>query len=77
MNSKLKQDQLAKELSYSSSNLQSYRHDIKKQSPHKLNAPKRTQKASNDLKRPQMTSKEPGNKIDEPVSKKGKLKGVQ
>ena len=56
INSKLRQDQIAKVLSYSSSTLQHYRHDIKLQNPYKSNGPKRTQKpqmTSNDLIRSQ------------------------
>ena len=49
INPKLGQDQIAKEVSYSCSTLQRYRHDIKMQSPYKPNGPKRT--PSNDPKR--------------------------
>ena len=50
INPKLKQDQIAKELGYSSSTLQRYRHDIKVQSRYKSNGPKK--------QRAQMTSKD-------------------
>ena len=49
INLKLTQDQTAKELGYSSSTLQRYRHGIKMQSPYKSNSPKKD--------RTQMTSK--------------------
>ena len=51
MKPKLKEDQIAKDLGYSSSTLQRYRNDIKMQSPYKSNYTKRTQKTFNDLKR--------------------------
>ena len=47
---KVKQKEIATELGYSSSTLQSYRQDIKMQSPYKSNNPKRSPKTSNDLK---------------------------
>ena len=69
-NPKLKQYEIAKQLSYSSSTLQRYRTDIDVPSPYKIqsnNTNKRTKNVSNsncdnnshlkhDLKRPQMTS---------------------
>ena len=71
---KLRQDQITKELGYSSSTLQPYRHNIKMQSPYKLNGLKRTQKTSKDhSKRPEMTSKEPAN--GKLAIKKGRVKG--
>ena len=72
-NPKMKQKELAKELGYSSSTLQRYRQDIKMQSPHKLNNPKRRQMTSNGRKRPQMTSKNT-NENDISVSEKSKNK---
>ena len=71
VNPKIGQDQIAKELGYSSSTLQRYRNDIKEHRPYKLNFrdvnysrrlrdPKGTQKSSNDdFKRLQMTSERP------------------
>ena len=59
VNPKLEQDQKAKELGCSSSTSQPYRHERKLQSPCKSNGSKRIQKTSIDLKRPEMTSKEP------------------
>ena len=55
---KLKQKEKAKELGYSSCTLQRYGYDIKLQSSYQSNNPKRTRKTSNDLKRPQITSKD-------------------
>ena len=69
INPKKKQKEIAKELDYSTSTLQRYRKDTKMQSPYKSNNPNRSSKTSNDLKRPQLTSK---NAIDKPVSKKEK-----
>ena len=57
-NPELKQDQVTKELCFSSSTLQCYRYDIKMQNPYKSNNPKRTQNTPSDLKTPQMTSNE-------------------
>ena len=45
---KIRKGQLAKDLGYSSSTLQRYRHDIKMRSPYMSSCPRRTQ-------RPQMT----------------------
>ena len=53
INPDVKHDQREKELGCPSSNLQRYRHDMKIQNPYKNNASERTQKTSNDLKRPQ------------------------
>ena len=44
INPNLKQDQIAKELGYSSFTLQRYRHDIKMQRLYKTSGPKTTQK---------------------------------
>ena len=57
LNPNLRQSGLAKELEMPCSSLQRYRHHLKRQSPYKSNTPLKTQKTSNDLKRPQMTSK--------------------
>ena len=72
MNPNLGQDQIAKKLGCSSSTLQRYRNDINMLSPYRIpaNSQKRKQKisnpehdlemlqmTSNDLKRPQLTSK--------------------
>ena len=71
-NPKLKQSQIANQLGYSSSTLQSYRKDINMPSPYIIqsnNTNNRTKKSSNsnsntnshpacDVKRPQMTSSE-------------------
>ena len=51
----------ANELGHSSSTLQRYRHDTKMQSAFKSNNPKRRQRTSNDLERPQ---KEPFTDVD-------------
>ena len=70
VNPKRKQNEIAIDIGYSCSTLQRYRNDIKRHSPYKLNNPKEPQKTPNarsaissqtkhDLKRPQMTSKEP------------------
>ena len=48
---------IAKELGNSSWTLQFYRQNMKIQSPYKSNNPKKHQMTSNDLKRPQKTSK--------------------
>ena len=58
VNPKFRQNQLAREVGYSISPLQRYRHVIKIQSPYKPNGSKRSQKTASDLKRPQKTSKE-------------------
>ena len=66
-NPKLKQIEIANQLGYSSSTLQRYRNDINMFSPYRIQANKRTEKASNtnfdnnshtnhDVKRPQVTS---------------------
>ena len=58
--------------------LQRSRHDIKMQSPYKSTGPKRTQKTSNDLERPELTSKEssPINETVKPnTSTKNNMKG--
>ena len=75
VNPKIKQNQLAKEVSCSSSTLQRYRIDINMLSPYRIppNSNKgkqifsnrehdleRLQRTSNDLKRPQTTSKDNG-----------------
>ena len=53
VNPRMKQKELAKELTYSSSTIQRYRQDIKLQSPCWSNSPKRLLMTSNDdLKRP-------------------------
>ena len=49
-NPKMKQKEIAKELGYSSSILQRYRQDIKKQSPDNSNNPKKRQMTSKELK---------------------------
>ena len=63
---KIKQGQIAKELRFSSFALQRYGNDMKLQSFYRTNQPKRKQTlahvanmTSNDLKRPQLTSKQP------------------
>ena len=72
-NPKLKQSEIAKQLGYSSSTLQSYRNDIKMLSPYRSqsnNTNKRSEKTSNtifnnnsyrdpDSKRPQLTGNDP------------------
>ena len=88
-NPKLKQSEIANQLGYSSSTLQSYRIDINILSPYKIqpdNTKKRTRKTSNtnsdnnshrdfDLKRPQMTSNDPNkHKTNTKYNKKNKLK---
>ena len=47
----MKQNEIAKELGYSSSTLQRYRQDIKMQSPYKSNNPIKRQMTSEGLKR--------------------------
>ena len=75
LNPKIKQNQIAKDLSFSSSTLQRYRKDINMFSPHRFpinNTNKKRQKISNanldakstnehDHKKPQMTSNDFGN----------------
>ena len=73
INPKMKQMEVAKELGYSSSTFQRYRNDIKMQSPYKSSNPKITPKTSNDLKGPQMTSKN-SNENDKLISEKVKPK---
>ena len=60
VDSKMKQEEIAKELGYSCSTLQRYGQDIKMHSPKKSITFKKRQMTSNDLERPQMNSKEPG-----------------
>ena len=55
-NPRMKQNEITKDLGYSSSTLQRQRLDIKLQSPYKSNNPKKCPMTSNDLKRPQKTS---------------------
>ena len=55
INPKTKQKETAGELGYSSSTLQRYRIDTKRQIAFKSNNPNRSPKTSNDHKRPQMT----------------------
>ena len=52
----MKQKEIAIEMGYSSTTLESYRNDIKMQTPKKSSNPKRTPKTSNDLEGPQITS---------------------
>ena len=68
---KMKQKERAKQLSCSSSTLQLSRNDIKMHTPYKPNNPENSSKNSNDLKRPQMSSKDENDKV---VSKKVKTK---
>ena len=72
---KMKQKELARELGFSSFTFQRYRQDRKMHSPYKSNKPKKKrQMTSNDLKRPQMISKEPA--IDSvKYKRKSKLEG--
>ena len=65
----------AEELCYSSSILQRYRYDIKRQSPFKTNNPKRCPRTSNDLKKSRTTSKHAKENV-EPVFKKTKTKNI-
>ena len=65
INPKMKEKEIAKE--------PGYRYDTKMQNPHNSNNPKRPLKTSNDLKRPQMISKN-ANENDNTVSKKVKTK---
>ena len=61
MNPQLKWNDLAKQLNHSSSTLQRYRNDLNMLSPYRIpsNRHKRRPKTSNeDLKRPQMNSKD-------------------
>ena len=57
VNPKLKQDQIGKKLSCSSSTLKRYRNDLNMLSPDRTppNSNKRRQKTASDLKRPQRT----------------------
>ena len=73
INPKMIYKEIAKELGYSSSTLQRHRYDIQMQSPYKSNNPKRTQKTSNHLKRPQLKSID-SNENDKLVSTKVKTK---
>ena len=74
INSKMEQKERAKQLSCSSSTLQLSRNDIKMHSPYKPNNPENSSKTSNDLKRPQMSSKDENDKA---VSKKVKIKKIK
>ena len=71
INSRKTQKKLQKKLVYSSSTLQRYRKDTKMRSTYESSNPKRTQKTSNDLKRPQITSKDANENV-KPVSEKVK-----
>ena len=55
INTKMKRKEIAKISCISTFTLQRYRHDTKMQSPYKLNNPKRPEKTSNYLERPQKT----------------------
>ena len=61
INPKFKKDQKAKPFGWSSSTLQRYRNDINMLASYKSpsNSNQRNQKTSSQLKRPQMTSKNP------------------
>ena len=82
-NSRMKQCEIANQLSMSPSTLQRYRNDINILSPYRINpnnVKKRTKKAKiddiTDLKRPQMTSNDVKTTSNETVeNKKNKLKG--
>ena len=56
---KEKQTEIARDIGYSSSTLQRFRQGLKIQNPYKSNNPTKRLMTSNDLKRPQTTSKEP------------------
>ena len=72
----MKQKEFAKEVGYSSSTLQRCRNDIKMQSTSKSNNPQRSPETSNDLRRPQLTSKDENSKlVSEKVKTKNILKG--
>ena len=77
VNPKFRQDQIAKELSWSGSTLQRYRQNINMLSPYRIppNSNKRKQKISsreNDHERPQLTSKESSLETVKPMRKKTK-----
>ena len=80
---RMKQTEIANQLSMSSSTVQRYRNDINMLSPYRIspnNTKKRSKKVkidnNSDLKRPQMTSNDLKTTSDEPVkNKKNKLKG--
>ena len=89
-NPKMEQSEIANQLSMSSSTVQSYRNDINKLSPYRIdpnNTNKRTKKASNtnfdknsdhklDVKRPQRTSNDLKITSNETIeNKKNRLKG--
>ena len=82
-NPRMKQSEIANQLSMSSSTVQRYRNDINLLSPYRIspnNTKKRSKKAKiddiGDLKRPQMTSIDSETNSKEPVkNKKNKLKG--
>ena len=89
-NTKMKQSEIANQLSLSSSTIQRYRNDINMLSPYRINpnnTNKRTKKAKNndfnnnshhegDVKRLQMTSNDLETTSNEPIkNKKNKLKG--
>ena len=59
INPKMKQKEVSNELGFSNSTLQRFRLDTKMQNPYKSNNPKKRHMTSNDLKKPQKTSKEP------------------
>ena len=66
VHTKLRQNQITKKLVYSSSTLQRNRHNRNTMSPHRIpsNTHKRRQKASKELKRPQMTSNDANPMVD-------------
>ena len=82
-NPRLKQSEIANQLSMSSSTVQRYRNDINMRSPYRIspnNTKKRSKKSKidniGDIKRPQMTSIDSETIPKEPVkNKKNKLKG--
>ena len=81
-NPRLRQSEIANQLSISSSTLQRYRNDINMLPPYRIssnNVKKRSKKAEiddiGDLKRPQMTSIDSETNSNEPIKNKKKLKG--
>ena len=77
VNPKTKRNEIAKDLNYSSSTLQRYRHDKTMQSPYKSSNNKGPQETSNDLK---ISQKESSTDMDSTITrstnKKNNLKGA-